>query len=323
MGYNKALLNQALEEVKKQGEAARRTYDKKKSICFERIPRLKEIEQELMQLGPMLGISAMAGYEERVKSIRDKCAALAKEREELSKEAGLLPFVPNCIACEDTGYVGGAKLCDCVRRRAKELSYAAISTEMPINACRFDNFDLAFYSEPSDHAEMEKIFAFCKRYAEQITPNSQSVLFFGGTGLGKTHLSLAIAGAAIEQGLGVVYSPAQNLLHKLEKEHFSYGAETPLLDDVFGCDLLLLDDLGAEFTTSFSQALIYNIINTRLLSGRPTVISTNLSLEELADRYTPRVASRIFGCYAIKRFSGADIRQQMRIAEIQRGKQHD
>lgn len=323
MGYNKALLSQALAEIKQRGEASRRTYEKQKQALAERYPRLGQIEQELMQLGPMLGLSALAGYEDRVKGIREKCAALAKERDALSAEGGLEPFKPLCSACEDSGYIGGTKLCDCVKRRAKELSYTALSTEMPIGACRFDNFDLKYYSDPTDHAAMEKVFAFCKRYAEGLRDATQSVLFFGGTGLGKTHLSLAIAGAAIEQGMGVVYSPAQNLLQKLEKEHFSYSAETPLLDDVFACDLLLIDDLGAEFTTSFSQALIYNIINTRLLANRPTVISTNLSLEELADRYTPRVASRILGCYAIKRFSGGDIRQQKRIEEIQRGKTCD
>lgn len=321
MGYNKELLSKALDEIKKSGEKSRRTYEKQKAECIERIPRLAEIEREFMQLGPMLGLSALAGYNDRVNGIKEKCAALSKEREKLYSEVGIKPYTPKCPVCEDSGYINGTKLCDCVKKRAKELSYAALSSEMPICSCRFDNFDLKYYTDDNDRSVMQKVFAFCKKYAEELNDGSQSVLFFGGTGLGKTHLSLAIAGAAIEKGMGVVYSPAQNLLHKLEKEHFSYSADTPLLDDVFSCDLLILDDLGAEFITSFSQALIYNIINTRLLSGKPTVISTNLSLEELADRYTPRVASRIMGCYAIKRFSGGDVRQQKRIEQLQRGKE--
>ncbi len=321
MGYNKALLSKALEETKKRGEAARRTYEQQKKRVAEQFPRLRGIEQELMQLGPMLGLSAIAGYTERVKAIQEKCAALAKEREALYQKAGLAPYTPFCTACEDSGYTKDNKLCDCVKRRTKELSYASLSTEMPIKNCRFDNFFLDYYANEQDRAVMEKVVAFCKKYAAELSASSKSLLFFGGTGLGKTHLSLAIAAAGLERGLGVVYSPAQNIMQKLEKEHFSYSAETPLLDDVFSCDLLLLDDLGAEFSTSFSQSLIYNIINTRLLAGRPTVISTNLSLEELADRYTPRVASRILGCYAIKRFSGQDVRQQKRMEEIQKGKE--
>lgn len=317
MGYQKEYLAKALDAVKRQGAAARRRYDERRAACEVRQPRLKEIEQEIMKLGPMLGLSAISGYTDRVKGLRDKCTTLSNERDALLAAEGLEVFRPICPDCGDTGYQG-TRLCGCVLRRAKELSYAALSAEMPILDCRFDNFSLDYYTDEKDRAVMEKVFAFCKRYAEGLHTNSQSLLFFGGTGLGKTHLSLAIAGAALEKGMGAIYSPVQNLLQKLEKEHFSYSAETPLQDDVFGCDLLILDDLGAEFITSFSQALIYNIINTRLLAGRPTVISTNLSLEDLAERYTPRVASRIMGCYAIKRFSGGDIRQKKRLEDIER-----
>ena len=317
MGYNKELLSKALDEVKRRGAAARRRYDEQRAECVKRQPRLREIDQEMMKLGPMLGLSAISGYSDRVKSLREKSASLSAEREAILSAEGIEPYRPICADCGDTGYQG-AKLCGCVLRRAKELSYAALSAEMPIRDCRFDNFSLDYYTDEKDRAAMEKVFAFSKRYADGLNLHSQSLLFFGGTGLGKTHLSLAIAGAALEKGMGAVYSPAQNLLQKLEKEHFSYSAETPLQDDVFGCDLLILDDLGAEFITSFSQALIYNIINTRLLAGRPTVISTNLSLEDLAERYTPRVASRIMGCYAIKRYCGGDIRQKKRLEAIER-----
>ena len=268
-----------------------------------------------MKIGPMLGISALGGYEDRVKALREKSAQLSSERKEILKTVGIQSFTPCCEKCGDTGYVS-ANLCDCVVKRAKELSFAALSEEMPIAESRFDNFDLKYYKNDEDKAVMEKIYRFCIRYAQELSVSSQSLMFFGGTGLGKTHLSLAIASAATEKGMGVVYSPVQNLLHKLEKEHFSHSAETPLLDDVFECDLLILDDLGAEFSTSFTQALIYNIINTRILSSKPTVISTNLNPEEIGERYTPRVASRIFGCYNLKRFCGADIRQQKRLEQL-------
>lgn len=323
MGYNKELLNKALKDIIKSGEKARHIYEKQKRECMDKVERLSEIEQELMQLGPMLGVSALAGYNDRVAAIKEKCSALSKERAEIYKNLGLLEYKPKCALCEDSGYINGVKLCECVVKRAKELSYASLSAEMPINECRFDNFDLKYYTDDADKAVMQKVISFCKKYAKELSVNSKSVMFFGGTGLGKTHLSLAIASAAIEKGMGVVYSPAQNLLQKLEKEHFSYSAETPFLDDVLNCDLLILDDLGAEFITSFSQALIYNIINTRLLSNKPTIISTNLSIEELSQRYTPRVTSRIIGCYTIKQFNGSDIRQQKRIEELQRGKNND
>ena len=145
----------------------------------------------------------------------------------------------------------------------------------------------------------------------------------GSSGLGKTHLSLAIASAALEKGLGVVYSPIQNLIQKLEKEHFSYNSDTPILDDVLECDLLILDDLGTEFSTAYSQALIYNIINSRILTSKPTIISTNLDVEEIALKYNNRVASRLIGSYDIKKFCGSDVRQQKKIQEFKRGRNND
>ncbi len=314
MGYNKKFLAVALAEVKEKGEKARRLYDLKLTEVKKQVPRLTEIDAELMKIGPMLGISALGGYEDRVKSLKEKSSALAKEKELLLSASGVGKFSPCCEKCNDTGYVG-TNLCECVIKKAKELSFKALSEEMPIAESRFDNFDLKYY-KGEERAVMEKILAFCVKYAENLSASSQSLLFFGGTGLGKTHLSLAIAFAATEKGMGVVYSPVQNLLHKLEKEHFSYSSETPLLDDALECDLLILDDLGAEFSTSFTGALIYNIINTRILSGKPTIISTNLVPEEIGERYTPRVASRIFGCYNLKQFKGADVRQQKRLEEL-------
>lgn len=322
MGYNKEFLKKALDEVVKKGEANRRKYDAKKAECYSREPRLTEIDNEFMRIGPMLGITAISGNKERLKALQVKCECLKKEREQLKEKAGLSEYSPCCKLCDDTGYIG-TKLCTCVLNRAKELSFKALSAEMPLDDCRIDNFSLDYYTAPEDRAVMQKILDFCKKYTKELNTSSKSVLFFGGTGLGKTHLSLAIASAALEKGMGAVYSPAQNLLQKLEKEHFSYNSETPILDDVMDCDILIMDDLGTEFSTSFSQSLIYNIINTRLLSGKPTVISTNLTLEELADRYTPRVASRIIGCYTIKKFSGGDIRQQKRIEEMQKVKNND
>ncbi len=318
MGYNKKILIAALEEVQKKGKIKKQKFDRKRNALAEATPELKDIDNEIMKLGPMIGISAISGNNERVAALKLRCETLSAKRNEILRSAGIEDYIPNCRCCDDTGYVG-TKLCDCVIKLAKELSYKALSEEMPIEKSSFDSFSLDYY-EGEDRRSMEKIYSFLKSYAGDINEKSNSLLLFGGTGLGKTHLSLAIAGVATEKGMGVIYSPTQNILQKLEKEHFSYSDTTPLLDDVMSCDLLILDDLGAEFSTSFTQALIYNIINTRILSQKPTVISTNLNLEEIEKRYTPRVASRIMGCYIIKRFAGQDVRQKKRIEEIRNKK---
>lgn len=307
MGYNKIHIRSALETIVSNGEKARRNYENKKAEIYNKVPRLKEIETQFMQLGSLLGITALSGNTERLKALQTKFNALEKEQKELKAKFEISDYSPICEKCSDTGYIGST-LCECVLKKAKELSFASLSSQMPIKDCRFDNFSLDYYSG-DDKKTMQKIFEFTKNYAETLNKNSQSLLFFGGTGIGKTHLSLAIAGAALEIGMGVVYSPVQNLIQKLEKEHFSYNSDTPILDDVLDCDLLILDDLGTEFSTAYSQSLIYNIINTRILSLKPTIISTNLEMEAFSERYTNRVASRVIGSYAIKKFCGNDIRQ--------------
>ena len=157
---------------------------------------------------------------------------------------------------------------------------------------------------------MEKVFAACKSYGEKFRADSPSLLFKGGTGLGKTHLSLAIAGKAIEKGFGVIYGSAQSFAVALERERFDRDLpEDGSTDAQLGeCDLLILDDLGTEFPSAYVNAALYNIVNTRMMAGKPTIISTNLSLKELEQRYSQRFASRVTGYYGKLEFLGKDVR---------------
>ena len=155
---------------------------------------------------------------------------------------------------------------------------------------------------------MREIFEYCRCYADDFGKCSDSLFMHGATGLGKTHLSLAIANVVVEKGFEVIYGSAQNLLSSLEREKFGGGSgemEKELLD----CDLLIIDDLGSEFSTQFTVACIYNIINTRINLGKPVIISTNLTGEELEAKYTQRITSRIIGSYVSLLFIGKDIRQ--------------
>mgnify|MGYP002517959556 CR=1 FL=1 len=148
-------------------------------------------------------------------------------------------------------------------------------------------------------------------YAKNFTVNSKGLLMRGETGLGKTHLSLAIAGEVIKKGYLPVYGPAENLFTTIEKERFSgFGAESDSYNSMISCDLLVIDDLGAEFMTSFSKSILYNLVNTRILAKKPTIINTNLSMKEIEKFYSPRISSRLIGSYDARKFLGNDIRQQ-------------
>ena len=219
--------------------------------------------------------------------------------------------------CRDTGYVNG-QMCQCLKQLRRAEAYQQLSSDLPLEKCRFDNFLLEYYQPGSRaYTQMEGVLRACRKFAQRVRADSPSMLFKGGTGLGKTHLSLAIANAAIEKGFGVVYGSAQSFAVALERERFDReGAGT--FQQLTGCDLLILDDLGAEFPSQYVNAMLYDAVNARMLGDRPTVISTNLSMKELEDRYGERFASRVAGYYGKLEFCGADVRVQQRRRRMER-----
>ncbi|MBE6782463.1 MAG: AAA family ATPase [Ruminococcaceae bacterium] len=221
-----------------------------------------------------------------------------------------------CTLCNDSGFVEG-KMCTCLKNVMKQLTYNSLCDKVPLEKYRFDKFSLEYYPDEvnedgvSPRRRMKNFFEYCVNYADDFNPKSDNLLMTGETGLGKTHLSLAIAGQAAKKGFSVVYGSAQNLLSNLESEKFgrsTAGAEQAMQE----CDLLIIDDLGAEFSTQFTISAVYNIINTRLMMSKPTIISTNMTMYEIEEKYSQRIASRILGNYILMEFVGKDIRVQKR-----------
>ena len=156
---------------------------------------------------------------------------------------------------------------------------------------------------------MEKTFQYCVQYARYFEKGAGNLLFVGGTGLGKTFLSACIANAVTDRGFSVVYESAPTLFSKLEREKFEHDLQCRLETAAYdSCDLLIIDDLGTEMPGSFVTAALYSLLNTRLQSGKAMLISTNLTAEEIAQRYSPQIASRIQGQFRGLTFLGEDIR---------------
>lgn len=210
-------------------------------------------------------------------------------------------------------------MCDCYKELLRDTALAELNELSPSSRSTFESFNVNYYPDTSDpvtgvnpRSRMKEILDFCKDYAADFGTDSPSLLLYGATGLGKTHLSLAIASEAIRKGYGVIYGSAQNLMSRLEKEHFSSGRDNEYEGSeqaILECDLLVIDDLGAEFSTQFTVAELYNIINTRIMSRLPVIISTNLTPDGLEQKYTQRITSRIIGNYISLYFCGKDIRQ--------------
>lgn len=287
--------------------------------AYARVPRLKEID---IQLRRTMAQAAQAAFlqgsdgRELMEKVREENLALQRERARLAAEnfeEGYLDDSPICASCGGSGYVGST-MCECLRElcrqeQKKEISILAGGKET------FSQFRLDYYPDRIDpkygaspRTIMERNFQNCRRYAATFAPSSGSLLFVGGTGLGKTFLSACIARTVADRGYSVVYETASHLFGKLEKARFSPSEESRREAEKFtDCDLLILDDLGTEMPGQFVTAALYNLLNDRILDNKPMVVSTNLNVDEMARRYSAQIASRLHSFQRLT-FVGEDIR---------------
>ena len=314
MGYRSEIYSKALEIKKNKVKAGLEAFEAKLATLREENSEFLALENEMNSIGASLALAAIGGDSEGLSKFKTLCEKLNARKNEILKAAKIEKPEAICKICGDDNFVSG-KLCSCVEEIAKHLTFAELSSSLPIDTNTFENFDLNYYSDEADNngnvpkKRATALLKLCREFADNFPTVSSSLLFMGGAGLGKTHLSLAIVSEVAKKGFGVVYGSAYNLLSAAEKEHFSYSGNTEKEDALLECDLLVMDDLGTEFLTSYTQALIYNIINTRILNGKPTIISTNLTFDELESRYTARITSRFIGNFEMKKFIGSDIRQ--------------
>lgn len=320
MAYSAEVMARARERLA-QAKADRESENRQHlHQAYEKLPRLQEIDRQLRltmataaQVVFSQGGDALAAMEQ----VKQENLSLQEERKmliEANFEEGFLDDAPICHRCGGNGYLG-ANMCECLQElcrqeQRKELSILSGGRET------FDQFRLDYYSDQYDsrfgtspRALMEKNFASIRRYATTFTPNSGNLLFVGGTGLGKTFLSACVARAVTDRGYSVVYETASRLLSKLEQARFSGSEEARReAEKLNQCDLLMIDDLGTEMPGQFTTAALYSLLNDRLLENKPMVITTNLTMDEMAKRYSPQIASRLHGGFTRLTFVGDDIR---------------
>ncbi len=327
MGYSKETYDNAKARLSQRRTQAHREARLRREMIEAKLPRVAEIQREISRAGARTARIIVNGgnVAEQIEKLAQENLAQQQELRSLLQSAGLSEedLEPRyaCAICKDEGYVDG-KMCQCLKELLREEAYQGLNRLSPLALSRFENFDLTYYSEQpnaktgvSPRKKMEDNFHFCRRYAAEFSLNAPNLLMLGATGLGKTHLSLAIAREAVAAGFGVIYGSAQSLISQLERERFGRSGK-PEEDSaalLLDCDLLILDDLGTEFVTPFVLSAVYHIINSRLVACRPTIINTNLSLSELKERYSERIISRITGAYRVLWFDGRDIRQLMRM----------
>ena len=319
MAYSSEVVRKARERLAQARDERERENREHLRIAYDQQPRLREIDRQLRMTMAQAARAVFAGGDAQrlMNEAKEANLALQREREwiiEEQFEPGFLDESPICPTCSGLGYVGST-MCDCLaelcrQEQKKELTFLSAGRES------FDQFRLDYYSDRVDpHAGfsprsmMEKTYQNCRRYALGFTMKSGNLLFSGNTGLGKTFLSACIARSVADQGFSVVYESAGHLFSALEKARFENNEENRRAAAKYReCDLLILDDLGTELPGQFVTAALYSLVNDRLLENKPTIISTNLSEEELVRRYNPQIASRLRGSYRRMAFVGDDIR---------------
>ncbi len=311
MAYSQEVYTKATEILDRRREKANMEAQARFDEISEKIPELEEIQRELSKIG--LNISKVFLYssdkQADIEKLMEESLKLQEKKKKLLIENGYdedaLAVRYTCDACRDTGFIGSRR-CKCHKELLKGIERENLSKIAPIDECTFDSFNTAYYP---DSARAEKIKSTCFKYASQFTTASKNIIFYGGTGLGKTHLSLAIANGVINRGYSVVYGTAQNILNDLQNENFGRTDNLKYYERaVLNCDLLIIDDLGTEFRNNYTVACLYNIINSRLLAKLPVIISTNYSTAELEEKYDQRITSRIIGEYRPVTLTGNDIR---------------
>ena len=304
-----------------------RELDSRRDKIFSELPELESLELELSSLNTGLmrklvtnpAMDFSAAKQER----REQAHLIEARMTELLASKGYqmsdLRLQYECPLCRDEGVVDG-KRCSCYKKHMLKLLYQQSSLGDVLKRENFDTFSLDWYSDevleeglPSPRKNIEKILRKVKDFTEH--PESRaSFLFYGESGVGKTFLSNCMAKALMDQGLTVLYLTSNQLFQQIlspclmSPDSETRDALQPVFSLVYNSDLLILDDLGTELTNSFTLSQLFEIVNRRNLDNRSTVISTNLSLNQLKDRYQDRIVYRIIERYELCRIYGQNIR---------------
>ena len=287
---------------------------RRESSLHERFPEFAAIDGELRATVSQLSAAIRRGgpdIRSRIEAVKKRNLELQQERARLLEARGLpsdyTEPVFECEKCRDSGYIG-TRMCECFRRALREERYYSAGLGKALEHMTFETLNptLAAGKPEGGVTPRENLAAnieICRTFAANVAKKPQYLMLFGGTGLGKTHITAATCRAAIDNGCDVVYDGIQNILRAFREDEQS--AASRYID----CRLLAIDDFGTEYLSAYSMSVIYNIFNTRMLAERSMLVNSNLELKDMEKRYDKRIQSRILGSFKLIRFFGEDVRK--------------
>ena len=321
MRTKRELYQEAMRAVALRRQTARANAEDARAAAEAAVPALRHAEEEVRVRGVRCALAGASGKDRTAAA-----AAPAKAKQDLTallassgRPADALEPHFTCKKCQDTGTFEG-HTCICVHKLMQKLRREEIESLSSLSISSFDTMELRYYPNTMDdklgepvRSYMGSLLAELRAYAEEFDRSSESLMLFGNAGLGKTHAALAIAGIVLEKDFDVIYVSSPDFFSKLEALHFGAdpgGEEETLLQTAAGADLLILDDLGTEFNSSFFLSTLYSLLNNRLGAHLPTIVTTNITDGALLEKlYTEKISSRL-SAFVPCLFAGQDIRSQ-------------
>jgi len=326
MSVNYSLDEKILREYEKINNEHANFIKSQTDTLYQLFPEVKFIDDKIASLAVTHAsriLSEGISPEEAVESVNKEKQILLDKRTSILDGANYKPveIAYKCIKCKDTGKINGEK-CECYYNIMKKILLSQIdgskTLSFNLEDDTFDNFSLDWYSSGLDpklgvspREVMRSVYINARQFCDNFKTSNQNLYFCGSSGTGKTFLASCIANDLIRKGYSVVYQSAYKLFQFMEDYKFcriDRSENNDIYDSIYNDDLLIIDDLGTEFNTAYTCSVLFDILNTRILNEKSTIISSNLSLNTLEKKYTDRVASRIIGNFEVMRFLGDDIR---------------
>ena len=320
------VLKKILSDYEKKRDNNKDVQRKRTYEIYKEIPRIKELDESIAQVGIHMSRSVIdnpESYEESLNYAKEKIAELKMEKAFILTENNIakdyLEMRYDCEECKDTGFLENGDKCYCLKQELIDEAYEMSNIRNVLERENFETFKIDVVPDTklakeamTPRENISYISNICVDYVNNFNEkNSENLLFYGDTGLGKTFMCNCIAKALLDMNKIVVYQTAFKILEIIEKRRFD-RSEDRFKDYqyqlLFDADLLVIDDLGTELSNAFTNAEIFNIVNTRLLSEKKTIISTNLNPKELSEIYSDRIFSRVFEKFIPLRFFGPDLR---------------
>lgn len=299
--------------------------NERRNMVYAKLPRLQKIDDSISSLSVTQARKLIEGDTSALANLKKQLELFIEEKNSLLLEHGYPEdyFEPpyGCAHCKDTGYIENEK-CHCFQQAAIDLVYTQSNIRRILKKENFKNFSFDYYSDSNTNpatgltslATAKQAVSQCKDFIRTFDTSFRNLFFYGDTGVGKTFFSNCVAKELLDTGHSVIYFTAFELFHIFEKNVFSKdAAASEDYQNIFNCDLLIIDDLGTELSNSFTTSQLFLCLNERILRQKSTIISTNLNLNQLVETYSERTFSRISSNYTMIKLFGDDIRIQKKL----------